>query len=593
MFSRTLCGVEISTDVSGAPRHWWQDALVYQAYVRSFADTTGDGVGDLDGIRRHLDHIAALGVDAIWLNPCYPSPQRDHGYDVSDYFAIHDEYGTLDTFDALVRDAAARSIKVLMDVVPNHCSSRHQWFLDALDAGPGSAQRARFYFRDGRGVDGSEPPNNWQAAFGGSAWTRANDRAGDGQWYLGTFTPHQPDFDHTNADVQAMFADVLTYWFDRDVDGFRVDAIPPVGKHPDLPDQPPVGPDVGILDITWANPYTVFRPEGHDVWRRWRAVIDRYGAEHPDRDLMMVAEAYAVRRPELMRELTRPDEFHQMFAFDVMLSPWHKESLELSLSEPLDVLRDTRVAPAWTLNNHDVQRIVTRLGRVDADDPTTWTGNNLTPSESEIDVDTGTRRARALVALVFTLPGSLYIYQGEELGLPEVLDIPDDRREDPVFQLTNGEKLGRDGCRIPLPWTDDPATSFGFSEPASPDASPPGEVAEPWLPQPKEWGEYAADRQQADDDSVLGLYRRLGQARREFVIGEELDADVLDLPAGLVGIRRGALTVVMNLTDGQIDVGAALGDPTGTSRLVFCADNVGGASGTVVPATSTCWFQAG
>jgi alpha-glucosidase len=544
-------------DASGMRRHWWQNALVYQAYVRSFADTTGDGVGDLDGIRRHLDHVASLGVDAIWLNPCYPSPQRDHGYDVSDYFDIHDEYGTLDTFDALLAEAAARSIRVMMDVVPNHCSSEHRWFLDALAASPVSPERARFYFRNGKGADGSEPPNNWQAAFGGSAWTRANERADDGQWYLHTFTPHQPDFDHTNADVQQMFADVLEFWFDRGVDGFRVDAIPPVGKHPDLPDQPPVGPDVDILDITWANPYTVFRPEGHDVWRRWRGVIDRYASQHPERDLMMVAEAYAVRRPELMRALTAADEFHQMFAFDVMLSPWHKASLELSLSEPLDVLRDTAVAPAWTLNNHDVQRIVTRLGRTDADDPDTWTGNNLTPSGSEVDFALGTRRARALIALVFALPGSLYIYQGEELGLPEVLDIADDRRQDPVFQLTNGARTGRDGCRIPLPWTDDPATSFGFSQAeahsgetstgeTSTGEISTGEVAEPWLPQPKEWGEYAVAHQNLDDGSVLELYRKLSFVRRRYATDQELDAAVLDLPDGLVGIRRGALTAVMN-----------------------------------------------
>ena len=343
-----------------ASTHWWQDALVYQVYVRSFADSTGDGVGDLNGIRAHLDHIAALGVDAIWLNPCYPSPQKDHGYDVSDYFDIHDEYGALETFDALVADAAGRGIKTLMDVVPNHCSSRHQWFLDALAAAPGSPERARFYFRDGKGTDGTEPPNNWQATFGGSAWTRANDRADDGQWYLGTFTPHQPDFDQTNADVQAMFADVLRFWFDRGVEGFRVDAITPVGKHPDLPDQPPVGPEVGTLDITWVNPYTVFREEGHDVWRRWRTVIDEYGAAHPGRDLMMVAEAYATRRPELTRAFTRQDEFHQMFAFDLMLTPWHKESVERALGDIIGIVDETGVAPAWTLNNHDTQRIVTR-----------------------------------------------------------------------------------------------------------------------------------------------------------------------------------------------------------------------------------------
>jgi alpha-glucosidase len=283
-------------------------------------------------------------------------------------------------------------------VVPNHCSSQHQWFVDALAAPPGSPERARFYFRDGRGPHGSEPPNNWQAAFGGSAWTRATNDSdlNDIQWYLGTFTPHQPDFDQTNVDVQAMFAEVLRFWFERGVEGFRVDAITPVGKHPALPDQPPVGPEIGPLDITWVNPYTVFREEGHDVWRRWRTVIDEYGAAHPERDLMMVAEAYATRRPELTRAFTRQDEFHQMFAFDLMLTPWHKESVERALADIIGIVDETGVAPAWTLNNHDTQRIVTRLGRPEAEDPDSWTGNNLSTTGSDVDLDLGARRARAV-----------------------------------------------------------------------------------------------------------------------------------------------------------------------------------------------------
>ena len=321
---------------SGRP--WWRDALIYQVYVRSFADANGDGVGDLAGIRSRLDHIESLGVDAIWLNPCYPSPQRDHGYDVADYFGIHHEYGTLDDFDALLSSAHDRGIKVMMDLVPSHCSNEHRWFQAAMTAAPGSAERSRFYFRDGKG-DGSEPPNNWQAAFGGSAWTRLNDDPDDGQWYLGTFTPHQPDFDHTNADVHELFAEIFEFWFDRGVDGFRVDAVAPTGKHPDLPDQPPVGVGVGVLDVTWLNPHTVFRPEGHDVWRHFRNVLDRYTERHPGRELMMVAEAYAVRRPELIKAFTEPDQFHQMFTFDLMLTPWEKGSIELAIREPLEIRR--------------------------------------------------------------------------------------------------------------------------------------------------------------------------------------------------------------------------------------------------------------
>ena len=563
--------------------HWWQDALVYQVYVRSFADTTGDGVGDLDGIRTHLDHIASLGADAIWLNPCYPSPQKDHGYDVSDYFGIHDEYGDLATFDALVTEAQARGIKILMDVVPNHCSSQHRWFLDALAAAPGSPERARFYFRDGKGPHGSEPPNNWQAAFGGSAWTRAtaDSDLNDTQWYLGTFTPHQPDFDHTNAEVQAMFADVLRFWFDRGVEGFRVDAITPVGKDPALPDQPPVGPEVGVLDVTWANPYTVFREEGHVVWRQWRTVIDSYAAAHPERDLMMVAEAYATRRPELLRAFTRSDEFHQMFAFDLMLSPWHKESVERALEDVIGLTHETHFAAAWTLNNHDTQRIVTRLGRPEAEDPDSWTGNNLSQTGSDIDLELGTRRSRAMTALAFAVPGSLYLYQGEELGLPEVFDIPDDRREDPVFHLTHGEGVGRDGCRIPLPWTADPATAFGFSSPTKA-----GLVDDPWLPQPSTWGLYAASGQQ-HPGTMLDLYQQLSAARRRHALPQGLGAHTVDLGPGLVGLRRGSLLVVMNVTQADIDLSG--GELLRGAEMIIATEPTGPAA--TIAADSTTWFS--
>ncbi|MEM9517641.1 MAG: alpha-amylase family glycosyl hydrolase, partial [Actinomycetota bacterium] len=338
-------------------RPWWQDALIYQVYVRSFADSTGNGVGDLHGIAQHLDHVAALGADGIWLNPCYPSPQRDHGYDVSDYFSIDPDYGTLDTFDALVAAAHERSLRVLMDIVPNHCSDQHPWFRAALASPPGSAERDRFWFRDGRhdasGAVG--PPNNWLAGFGGSAWTPAADAGASGddtQWYLGTFSPYQPDFNHTNPDVIEMFAEVLEFWFERGVDGFRVDAIQPVGKHPDLPDQVVDPPDLDPLQIPWANEFTIFRQEGHDVWRNWRQVIDRYAHQH-GRQLMMVAEAYLVRQPELMAEFTQPDQFHQAFAFDLMLSPWEGASMRRAVDDPMRAYSLSAAPPAWTLNNHD------------------------------------------------------------------------------------------------------------------------------------------------------------------------------------------------------------------------------------------------
>ncbi|MGH1489599.1 MAG: alpha-amylase family glycosyl hydrolase [Acidimicrobiales bacterium] len=567
-------------------RPWWQDALIYQVYIRSFADSNGDGIGDIDGIRSRLDHIASLGVAAIWLNPCYPSPQSDHGYDIANYFDIHDEYGTLDDFDRLVAEAREHDIKILMDLVPGHCSEEHRWFTAALAAGPGSAERARFYFRDGKGEGGVEPPNNWQSAFGGPAWTRINEDPNDGQWYLHTFTREQPDLDHTNADVQQLFGEIFEFWFDRGVEGFRVDAVSGVGKHPDLPEQPPVGPDAGVLDITWLNPYLVFRPEGHAVWRRFRSSVDGYMERHPGRELMMVAEAYAVRRPEIIKAFTEPDQFHQMFSFDLMLSPWEKSSIERAMQDPLAILDETGVAPAWTLNNHDIQRIVTRLGRVDAHLSESWTNNNLALSRADVDIVLGERRARAMASLSFAMPGSLYLYQGEEFGLPEVFAIPDDRREDPVFERTGGAEIGRDGCRVPLPWTNDAASSYGFSIPNAE-----GRVEEPWLPQPAGWGDRSLATLNDIEFSTLDIYRKLGEARALHASSQPLGAKPVELGAGLVGVRRGSLLVVVNTTMDAIELDAKHPEFS-NAQPVFASEPEEMQTPGIIPANSTIWFSS-
>lgn len=571
-------------------QHWWQEAIVYQVYVRSFADANGDGIGDLEGIRSRLDHIASLGVDAIWLNPCYPSPQRDHGYDVADYFAIHDEYGDLDTFDALLADARERNIKILMDLVPNHCSNDHAWFVEALAADPDSVERNRFYFRDGLPTaDGADPhgspPNNWMAAFGGSAWTRVSPD--DAQWYLGTFTPHQPDFDHTNSDVQAMFAEVLEFWFDRGVEGVRVDAIAPVGKDAALPDAPPVPPGTGLLQVCWENPYTVFRPEGHDVWRQFRTTIDNYMERHPGRDLMMVAEAYMNGRPDLMAAFVNPEQFHQAFAFDLLLSPWVKSEVERAIRDTLDII-SIGSTPTWTLNNHDVQRVVTRLGRSNATDPNTVSNNAMEVDDVDIDIERGVRRARAMITLAMAMPGSLYLYMGEELGLPEVLDIPAERREDPVFLQTNGERIGRDGCRIPLPWTDDPSTNFGFS---SVDSDAHTDVPDSWLPQPGWWGTGAVDELDGEDNSILELYRAVIDARREFAVPEGMVAAVVDLGPGLVAVRRGDLVAVCNTTSEPIALDME-NDLVEISLPVFASEPTEMHTPGVIPPDSTVWLKS-
>ena len=562
-----------------AGRPWWIDATVYQIYVRSFADSDGDGRGDLAGIIDRLDHLTDLGVDAIWMTPCYPSPQLDHGYDVADYFDIEPTYGTLQTFDRLVAACAARNLRVMMDVVPNHCSDQHAWFRAALASPAGSAERARFYFRDGKGDHGELPPNNWRAIFGGSAWTRITEPDGSpGQWYLHTFTPWQPDFDWDSADVVNHFDQMLTFWFDRGVDGFRIDAVTVLGKAPGLPDAPPPPAGAGQHDVHH-NPYTFFWPSAHDVWRHWRRLIDTYQREHPGRQLVTVGEAYTPRRPDLLLDYVRPDEFHQSFCFDLMLCPWNAIELRQTIDAVYHPHVQAGAALTWTLNNHDVQRAVTRYGRADATSPDSWTGNNLLYTGADVDLAVGTRRARAMIMSVAALPGSLYLYQGEELGLPEVLDLPFDRRQDPLVTRTGGEMLGRDGCRVPLPWTDDPATAFGFSAAAH---VPPDQA---WLPQPNHWGVYALDAQLRDPASMMSLYRHVLNHRRDLDPGAALQWLIED--DDLLVFARGDIVIVVNPSP----VAKTLPSSVVGDRRVLLSSVHGHHDPRTVPADACLWLR--
>ena len=562
-----------TTDAAPA---WWVNALVYQVYVRSFVDSDGDGIGDLRGIRQRLPELAALGLDALWLNPCYPSPQADHGYDVADYFDIEPAYGDLAEFDALVADARSHGIKILMDVVPNHCSSQHAWFKAALAAGPGSPERERFYFRDGKGPDGAEPPNNWRSIFSGSAWSRVTEPDGSlGQWYLCLFAKEQPDLNWDHPDVPDMFDRMLRFWFDRGVEGFRADAVGVVGKAPGLPDDP--HPTSGERAVGSENPYFLYRPEGHVAWRRWRRLIDDYEREHPGRSIVTVAEVYTPSRPDLMRQYVNVHEFHQTFAFDPMLAPWSAPQLRDAVVTTIEALAPDGLLPAWTLNNHDTQRSVTRYGRADA--TTFYSGDNLVSSTAPVDLELGTRRARAAALMLLSLPGCAYLYAGEELGLPEVLDIPAGARQDPIFLRTHGLDLGRDGCRVPLPWHTDASGSFGFS-PASSDAHA-------WMPQPAGWGRFAADAQAADDASMLSLYRRAAAARRasadlasaafEVVLADDVD---------LFAFRRGSTVVVVNTASSERTLPA---DLVGR-RVVALSSVVGHDDPNTVPADAAIWL---
>ncbi|WP_086839108.1 glycoside hydrolase family 13 protein [Amycolatopsis kentuckyensis] len=534
-------------------RSFWDDAVVYQLYVRSFADGDGDGVGDLAGVIGRLDHLAGLGADAIWLNPCYPSPQADHGYDIADYRGINPEYGTLGTFDRLVAEAHARGLRILMDLVPNHCSDRHPWFTAALAAGPGSPERARFLFRDGRG---DEPPNNWRSVFGGPAWTRVTEPDGTpGQWYLHLFAPGQPDFDWRHPEVVAEFDDVLRFWFDRGVDGFRIDVCHGLIKDAALRD----------WDGDGYNAHSWNQPEVHEIFRRWRALAAGYG---PGRDLLLVGEVW-VPDPADLDQYLRPDELHQAFSFDLLVQPWEARALRGAVERAAARTAAHGAPAAWTLANHDVHRAVTRYGivRPEPAPPSNDAFAALMRPRGEVDAALGERRARAALLLLLALPGSVFLYQGEELGLPEVLDLPDDARQDPVFHRSAGREKGRDGCRVPLPWSAD-APAFGFS------------TGTPWLPQPAWFARYAADVQEKDSTSTVHLYRRAIRTRRELGLGAPGPVEWLETGADAVfAFRRGDLVCVVNTGAG------AFTPPAEWGEVVLASGE-----GDVVAGDSAAWF---
>jgi alpha-glucosidase len=451
-------------------------------YLRSFQDSDGDGIGDLQGVRGRLPYLRSLGVDGIWLNPFYPSPQHDHGYDVSDYTDVHQDYGTLAGFDQLVHDAHLLDIKVIIDIVPNHCSIEHPWFAAALAAGPGSPERDLFHFADGRGEFGELPPNNWRSIFGGPAWRRITEADGSpGQWYLHSFAPEQVDFNWRNPDVAAYFEQVLRFWFDRGVDGLRIDVAHGLHKRAGLPDHEFAIDDELTGDPV--NPHAWDQPAVHDVWRSWRAIADGY-TRRTGRERVLVGEV-GVLDADGLASYQRPDELHQSFFFEFLRAPWDARALSEVVDRGLETVAAAGSPVAWVLNNHDMPRSVTR-----------YAGG--APGVSHGDIDLGRARARAAALLMLALPGTAYIYQGEELGLPEVTDLPEDMLLDPMFHRTGGARRGRDGCRVPLPWTAG-GDSFGFS--------PEGGATQAWLPQPDWFACHAVDRQLEYGESMLHLYR--------------------------------------------------------------------------------------
>jgi alpha-glucosidase len=414
----------------------------------------------------------------------------DGGYDVADPTDVDPLFGTLADFDALLADAHSMGLRVTVDLVPNHVSDQHPWFRAAL-ADP--SRRDRFIFRQGRG---DEPPNNWPSVFGGPAWSRV----ADGSWYLHLFAPEQPDLDWTNPDVLAEYERVMRFWLDRGVDGFRVDVAHGLAKEPGLPDLP-----ADVLEAIAAGPIMPLgsdmrwdRDAVHEYHRAMRRVLDSYPG-----DRMAVAEAW-VADPQRLANYVRPDEFNLAFNFELLERPWRAEQFRTAIERSLAALAPVGATPTWVLANHDVDRAVTRYGSL--------------------------ARARAAALMLLSLPGAAYVYNGDELGLPNG-EVPDDALQDPTWERSNHTDRGRDGERIPLPWSGDKAP-YGFS--STPDT---------WLPMPDTWSSLTVEAQERDPHSTLALYRSAIRLRRSFAAEPFA---WLDAPVDCLSYRRGDVRVLLN-----------------------------------------------
>ena len=544
---------------------WWTDAVVYQIYPRSFADGNGDGMGDLRGVLDRLPYLEGLGVDAIWLSPFYKSPQADGGYDVADYRQVDPLFGSLADFDAMLREAHRRGLKVIVDLVPNHTSDEHVWFREALAAVPGSTERERYIFRDGKDAipgtgDGGRAPNNWKSVFGGPAWSRVTEADGSpGQWYLHLFDTKQPDLNWENPEVKEEMRSVLRFWLERGADGFRVDVAHGLVKEAGLPDWEGVAAMVEGTSVPRREnhqpgdaphahtdaeephravspmypPSPFFDQDGvHDIYRDWNRVLAEYGG-----DRMMVAEAWVEPAARLARYV-RPDEMQQAFNFDFLLAGWDAERVAEAIDASLAAAASVGAPCTWVLSNHDTVRHSSRFG---LKDPTTFP-KGIGAGDEQPDAALGLARACAATLVALALPGSAYLYQGEELGLPEHTTLPDAARQDPTFFRTHGAETGRDGCRVPLPWASE-HPGFGFSGALS------GEAPGPWLPQPESFGPLAVDLQDCEEGSTLELYRaalafrsarRLGSGHVEWTGGHAPDS-------GVLAFRNGDVVVLANM----------------------------------------------
>jgi alpha-glucosidase len=497
--------MQMSQQPAAASAEWWRQAVVYEIYPRSFADSDGDGLGDLRGISSRVPYLAALGIDAVWLSPFYPSALVDGGYDVDDYRDVDPRLGTLADFDELTARLHANGIKVIVDIVPNHTSSRHAWFTEALAAPKGSPARDRYIFRDGQGPDGNEPPSDWPSMFGGAAWTRVFD----GQWYLHLFAAEQPDLNWANREVRDDFLTTLRFWSDRGVDGFRVDVAHGLAKDLAEPLEPLLAGRHPAAE--WAGQAGTHplwdRDEVHDIYAEWRQVFNEYD---PPRAGVAEAWVHPSRRPRY----ASPSGLGQAFNFDLLEANWTAGEFLRVITDALADGQRHGASSTWVLSNHDVVRHASRYAlpaRADlssTQNAKAWLVSNGTAPE--LDRELGLRRARAAILLMLALPGSAYLYQGEELGLHEVADIPAECIQDPAFVRSGGAEKGRDGCRVPLPWRNE-GPSFGFGSGAA------------HLPQPPWFGPLSVQAQERNPASTLALYRLALGWRRQLQAAESLE----------------------------------------------------------------------
>ncbi|MFJ8092257.1 glycoside hydrolase family 13 protein [Streptomyces griseofuscus] len=560
--------------VAGHRRDWWREAVIYQVYPRSFADSNGDGMGDLEGVRSRLPYLRDLGVDAVWLSPFYASPQADAGYDVADYRAVDPMFGTLLDADALIREAHGLGLRIIVDLVPNHSSDQHEWFKRALAEGPGSPLRERYHFRPGKGTAGELPPNDWESIFGGPAWTRVTEPDGTpGEWYLHLFAPEQPDLNWEHPAVGDEFRSILRFWLDMGVDGFRIDVAHGLVKAEGLP-------DLGSgeqLKLLGNDVMPFFDQDGvHAIYRQWRTILDEYankmGPEGPSSEgrwwetggRIFVAEAWTPT-VERTANYVRPDELHQAFNFQYLSTAWDATELRTVIDGTLEAMRPVGAPATWVLSNHDVTRHATRFAN-----PAGLGTQIRTAGDREL----GLRRARAATLLMLALPGSAYLYQGEELGLPDVVDLPDEVRQDPAYFRGEGQDGFRDGCRVPIPWTRT-GSSYGFGDGGS------------WLPQPASWGELSVEAQTGTAGSTLELYRAALAARRDQPdLGAGDTLEWLRAPEGVLAFRRGEFVCVANTTGESVTTPAY-------GRVLLASGEVAETGGEAkVPADTTVWWTA-